>query len=91
MDLQHIKKAVQIEGKLQKCRDSVKFIWGDNYKVKIQNWIDTINRVMKKNNSTDALMTAYDMVEPLTKKGSDSAFTIMVIMTAACEILEPSE
>jgi hypothetical protein len=91
MDLQHIKKDVIIEDKLQKCRYSVKFIWGDKYFEKIQKWIDIIPIVMERKKSTDVLITAQYMIEEIKSSGRDSAFIIMVILTAAVEILEPTK
>lgn len=76
---------IGIAAKLYKCRDRAKALYGDEYPVRIQPFIQGIEQVKEKN-GVDTLDAAIAITQAL----DDDGIAIALFMAAAVEIIEPS-
>ena len=81
---------VKLAAKLYSARDSVKFLYGEQYLEKIKPIMAKINSLTNGDKSK-VLKTVVKLIQAIAANHEDSGTMQMMVLAAAVEILEPSE
>ena len=83
---------IKLAAKLYKCRDTAKRLYGDQYKSKMVEYGKIITAAMKKHKLDSEVEAAMKIIEEAatTEKHDGSGITIMNLLAAAVEMIEPS-
>jgi len=83
-----LNQAVEVSKKLEKARDSIKFLFQEKYEERILPWKNLIRNVSKKYK-----ISTFQAAIKLTEDRGSSIFgndgmTVLVILSAACDLVE---
>lgn len=85
MIMANIEEAVGIASKMYRCRKSAKFLFGDEYKSKVQPYITGLRSVMERNDINELKAVLEFTKDP---EIANNEMAVIMLMSAALEISE---
>lgn len=82
-----MEKEIKMAANLYECRDSAKYLFKENYKEKLQPYLDLLKKVMQANN-LEPIPALLKISE--TQTYQENGMAQMMFMTAVVETIEPS-
>jgi hypothetical protein len=80
---------IKLAARLYKCRDSVKSLFGKEWKKEISFHTNLIKACMKKHSISNEIKAAMKLIDDCKHMDGSGMFTVK-ILAAAIEIVEPS-